>query len=739
MACSSPNLGAASAFNVFVFGNHTQSNTDAGGRIAVGGNATYTNYSVSSGITPLPAPGSLDTLIVGGSMNITNAQNYAGNSVISPSGTVIKYTMTNPNVTLPQPVVGDRIDFAAAETYLNNASLVWGALMPNGQVVLSYCTLFLIGTDPDLNVFTFDGADINGSGSRLDTICGLVINAPLSSTVLVNINGVNVGFGSYQMFRNNDNSQFPQAGSSATPQQAQLILFNFPQATSWFSQSIGIEGSVLAPFANLSTGYGHIDGSIIGLSLSGSIEEENYLFQGCLPSPTPSCNCVPYSNICCCGPLSGISAVQPACQVLPDGSVVNNPAFSASLGKSYWSYKFMTDCANTTEPISNLAIAVCVSISSSSVVVSERIDGCGAFVPVPFTLTTSDPNFGLAPSGFQWLIVVNSGRYGNGVAVEYRIEIVGDYPTATQPIEVLAGINVLVFNCNCFLVPMCNPQGKLTISKTCGSNIVNNQAVLTYQVNVSNTGNASLTNVQFNDTVNIPQQLTLGAIVVTPATLTVDTSTPATVKISGNLGTIDPGGVAPITYTISITNVTVPGSYVSTNTATASATGTQASASCSNSLAVVKIALAKCCSISGSQFAFTVSASSVGLSPSVLINGSDTMVIPAGVTIQVMQFTGFTAVYSGTSIPIPVNTNITGPVSIDFTITNVLIPAGGSVQQSVGNLLVSSAVVGTSPVLNTITSVAPVNPGNQVFLGASPLPVSATINVTLGMACSNPC
>jgi uncharacterized repeat protein (TIGR01451 family) len=286
---------------------------------------------------------------------------------------------------------------------------------------------------------------------------------------------------------------------------------------------------------------------------------------------------------------------------------------------------------------------------------------------------------------------------------------------------------------------MCNPQGKLTIDKTCGSNIVNNQATLTYQVNVHNTGNASLDNVQFNDTVNIPQQLTLGAIVVTPPTLTVDTSTAGTVKISGNLGTIAPGGVVPITYTIPVTGVTVPGRFVSTNTATASATGTQASASCSSSLDVVKLALAKCCVISGNQFSFTVSASSVGLSPGVLINGTDTLVIPAGVTIQVLQFTGFTAVFSGTNIPVPINTNITGPASIDFSITNVLIPAGGSVQQSVGNILVSSTVVGSSPIVNTITGVTPVNPGGQVFLGAAPLPTSATINVTLGMACSNPC
>jgi uncharacterized repeat protein (TIGR01451 family) len=431
--------------------------------------------------------------------------------------------------------------------------------------------------------------------------------------------------------------------------------------------------------------------------------------------------------------------VQPTCQTLPDGSVVGNPGFSASLGKSFWSYKFLTDCAAATAPVSILAIPVCASIASSAIVVSERIDGCGSFVSVPFTLAASDPDFGTAPDGFQWLIVASSGRYGKGVAVEYRLEIVGDYPTSTQAIEVLAGGSLLVFDCGCFLVPMCNPQGKLSVDKTCGTNIVNNQAAFTYQVNVRNTGNASLDNVQFNDTVVIPQQLTPGTVVVTPPTLSVDTSTPGLVKISGNLGTIAAGGVVPVTYTIPVSIVTVPGRYVSTNTASASATGTQASATCSTSLDVVKLALTKCCGISGNQFFFTVAASSVGLSPSVHINGTDTMVIPAGVTIQIMDLTGITAIFSGTDTPVPTNTNITGPVSIDFSITNVLVPAGGSSQVTVGNILVSSAVLGTSPIVNTITSVTPVNPGSQVFLGATPLPASATVNVTLGMTCSNVC
>lgn len=48
------NFGPANGYNVFVFGNMNLSNTDAEGRVAVGGTATLSNYGIGAGITPLP-------------------------------------------------------------------------------------------------------------------------------------------------------------------------------------------------------------------------------------------------------------------------------------------------------------------------------------------------------------------------------------------------------------------------------------------------------------------------------------------------------------------------------------------------------------------------------------------------------------------------------------------------------------------------------------------------------------
>lgn len=49
------------------------SNTDAEGRVAVGGNATLSNYGVGAGITPLPPANTDPSFVVDGSVDVTGA------------------------------------------------------------------------------------------------------------------------------------------------------------------------------------------------------------------------------------------------------------------------------------------------------------------------------------------------------------------------------------------------------------------------------------------------------------------------------------------------------------------------------------------------------------------------------------------------------------------------------------------------------------------------------------------
>ncbi len=119
------NFGLANDYNVFVFGSMSMSSTDAEGRVAVGGNAALSNYGVGAGITPLPPANTDPTFVIAGDVNVSGGSNASGNTVISPSSTVISYTMGNPNGAL---LTGTPIDFAEAERYLKCACAFWGAL-----------------------------------------------------------------------------------------------------------------------------------------------------------------------------------------------------------------------------------------------------------------------------------------------------------------------------------------------------------------------------------------------------------------------------------------------------------------------------------------------------------------------------------------------------------------------------------------------------------------------------------
>lgn len=267
------NFGLANDYNVFVFGNMTMSNTDAEGRVAVGGNAQLSNYGVGAGISPLPPAGLDPSFVVNGDIDVTGGSNASGNTIVNPGGTVINYTMSNPNGLF---LTGTPIDFTEAERYLKCASLYWATLAPNGVGEVVFGQLNLLGTDEFLNVFSFDSFDIYGSGTALNQLNGINIVAPLNSTILITINGINIQFASHQIFRN---------GVAATREQARKILWNFPEALTWSNSTTAIYGSVLAPFAAANTTYSQINGNIIFDSFTGNSGSHNELFIGELPDP----------------------------------------------------------------------------------------------------------------------------------------------------------------------------------------------------------------------------------------------------------------------------------------------------------------------------------------------------------------------------------------------------------------------------------------------------------------------
>lgn len=266
----------------------TKGGADSEGRVAVGGNATITNYSIGSRL-------SLSTtradLIVGGDLYLDSVAMSMGNIVVDTDSTVVNYTNVWKNNGVPQPTP-DRasvIDFEVAKTYLTNASNSWGSLSSTNPVTVEpWGELILEGNDSNLNIFNFDGTNIESSVKSLANISGLTIKVPVGSSTIINVSGTSIVFGSYQMFLKD------LAGT--TLNNPSHILWNFTEASSILTNTI--QGSVLAPYADLKVlSSGHIAGNVIVNSFtapnSSSFEthiesnsHESVLFNGVLPVVT---------------------------------------------------------------------------------------------------------------------------------------------------------------------------------------------------------------------------------------------------------------------------------------------------------------------------------------------------------------------------------------------------------------------------------------------------------------------
>ncbi len=252
---SAQSLGAASEYNAFVFGNFTSAYTDTEGRLAVGGNANLTGYGVGNKVSPAGG----NVLVVGGSLTANSGQLYNGTGVYGTTATTSSFTGSLSK--------GSPVNFSAAQSYLTGLSGQLAGTSSNGNYNNHYGTLQFVGTDANLNTFAVSGTAVSSAN-------GIQITAPNSSTVVINIGGTTVDFRNFGFTINNTDKQH--------------VIYNFYQATTLNISGISVQGSILAPLADVSFGNGNIEGTLIAKSMSGSGEFHNYKFLGTLPVPEPS-------------------------------------------------------------------------------------------------------------------------------------------------------------------------------------------------------------------------------------------------------------------------------------------------------------------------------------------------------------------------------------------------------------------------------------------------------------------
>jgi choice-of-anchor A domain-containing protein len=249
-------LGVAGDFNVFVFDRITQTHSDTQGRVAAGGDASFLHYGLGSGLAN--SAGERDDLVVGGHLTFHHGQVHHGNVVHGGTGVLANFGL--PNGTARQ---GRPVNFDAARTELSGLSAAWGALAPNGTTADHWGTLNLTGHDASLNVFTIPA-------EQLGRAVGFNVSAPAGSTVLVNVSGT---AGRMQNF-----------GMNVLGTDRQHVLFNFTAATTLTLGAISVQGSVLAPFADVSFDNGNLEGTLIARSMTGTGEFHHFPPQVELPS-----------------------------------------------------------------------------------------------------------------------------------------------------------------------------------------------------------------------------------------------------------------------------------------------------------------------------------------------------------------------------------------------------------------------------------------------------------------------
>ena len=268
-------IGPAVDYNVFIFGSGSfmSQNTDTMGNLAAGGNVSLTNYAVAQGIagnsgaTPNPARivvGSKLTAQNGGVGSNQNGAIYYGTS--APS-------LTNFTARGGQFANQSLVNFGTSTGLYKNLSTQLGGLSANGSTVFNSTSdlLSLTGSNSSLNVFDVSIANLNASK-------GIDISAKAGSTVLINVTGTGTATFS--------NGSVVESGISST---GAAVLYNFISAsTVSLPGSKDPKGSILAPNASVTGGFGAMSGQLIADSYSGNTQFDNVQFTGVLPVPVPA-------------------------------------------------------------------------------------------------------------------------------------------------------------------------------------------------------------------------------------------------------------------------------------------------------------------------------------------------------------------------------------------------------------------------------------------------------------------
>ena len=256
------NLGAATGFNVFTLQDMNQPTADVQGKVAVGRDGFFSNFSVGD---LLPASGgTVDVIVIGRHLTFASGNVTGGNVVYGSTGTISQQV----GIIDGTARQGSPVDFAAAGAYLSALSTQLAGYTTNGSTNMSGVTLTLNGDDPFLNIFSV-------SSAQMTLTQEVYINVPNGSVALVNVSGDSIDWGGNLVV-------------SGTP--ITNCMFNFHNARNITIQSIDVTGSILATQAHVNFISGVQNGQMICKTLSGGAQYNLANFIGNIPLDTTMVN-----------------------------------------------------------------------------------------------------------------------------------------------------------------------------------------------------------------------------------------------------------------------------------------------------------------------------------------------------------------------------------------------------------------------------------------------------------------
>jgi choice-of-anchor A domain-containing protein len=225
-------------FNLLAFTSIDLQSSATQGRVAVGGNAQLSDYSIGGVLAEdktrcdLSVGGDLEfkkgsvyhglICVVGAINTELVGTKFPGTSEVATDFAALKLAAT----TLATKLADLSADLKLDDKYLNGAR---GALI-------------LKGTDPRLNVFEFSAALVSSASS-------IEVSQPRGASAVVKVHGETVNL--------------TDMGVIPTGSGEERIIFVFPDATSLTLTRTNFLGSILAPLADMRFNEGTINGSVV--------------------------------------------------------------------------------------------------------------------------------------------------------------------------------------------------------------------------------------------------------------------------------------------------------------------------------------------------------------------------------------------------------------------------------------------------------------------------------------------